>query len=396
MAVVFGPDTFTVGANANIDAYPATPDYAYSQGSGSDAQVLATGDHVQILDAAQTILVRLIDGSVSGLTDYELTANCRHSGDYQSGALAVRVASGAATGYLQYLELGQANEHRIIRVVAGAETVIASWDEGLAGAATYVHVMKVTGTGASVDLESRINAGTLRTFSDTNAARLTSGAPGLGGYADASGNALVDDYQVDDLGGGGTSATITGVTAAAPAAGIAGAVAAVQTRVVTGITGEAPASGIVGAVAAVRIVAITGVTASADAAGIAGAVAAQIAKVITGVTAEAPAAGIAGTVATVNIANVTGITAAAPAAGIAGTVSAGTGLARDQEGYRWRNDDGSETTATWIATQDTDITFPSNTVVRLRILTNVTGDAPSEPVRLQARKVGETDWWDVA
>jgi hypothetical protein len=71
------------------------------------------------------------------------------------------------------------------------------------------------------------------------------------------------------------------------------------------------------------------------------------------------------------------------------------GATREQEGYRWRNDDGSETTATWVAAQDTDITFSANTVVRLRILTNVTGDAPSEAVRLQARKVGETDWWDV-
>jgi hypothetical protein len=75
--------------------------------------------------------------------------------------------------------------------------------------------------------------------------------------------------------------------------------------------------------------------------------------------------------------------------------TAGGALTREQEGYRWRNDDGSETTATWVANQDTDITFASNTVVRLRILTNVTGDAPSEAVRLQARKVGETDWWDV-
>ncbi len=42
---------------------------------------------------------------------------------------------------------------------------------------------------------------------------------------------------------------------------------------------------------------------------------------------------------------------------IAATVSVnGPGHAWDQEGYRWRNDDGSESAATWHAAQDTDIT----------------------------------------
>lgn len=44
----------------------------------------------------------------------------------------------------------------------------------------------------------------------------------------------------------------------------------------------------------------------------------------------------------------------------------------EQEGFRWRNDDGSETTATWIASQDTNITQPTATNTRLRTILNDT------------------------
>lgn len=40
----------------------------------------------------------------------------------------------------------------------------------------------------------------------------------------------------------------------------------------------------------------------------------------------------------------------------------------DQEGFRWRNDDGSETTATWKAAQDTDLTALLSANVRLRTI----------------------------
>jgi hypothetical protein len=45
----------------------------------------------------------------------------------------------------------------------------------------------------------------------------------------------------------------------------------------------------------------------------------------------------------------------------------------EQEGYRWRNDDGSETAATWKASQDTNSTTAVNNNVRVRVLINRTG-----------------------
>lgn len=64
----------------------------------------------------------------------------------------------------------------------------------------------------------------------------------------------------------------------------------------------------------------------------------------------------------------------------------------DQQGYRWRNDDGSETTATWKTAQNTSASIPSATPARLRVLVNATNDPPSQGYQLEHRKVGTTAW----
>lgn len=80
---------------------------------------------------------------------------------------------------------------------------------------------------------------------------------------------------------------------------------------------------------------------------------------------------------------------------IASEIKAAASLAYEQEGFRWRNDDGSESAATWAATQDTDITAAAGEARRLRMLTNVSGDAPSEGLKLQYRKAGTSEWKDI-
>jgi hypothetical protein len=72
-------------------------------------------------------------------------------------------------------------------------------------------------------------------------------------------------------------------------------------------------------------------------------------------------------------------------------------VTRTQEGSRWRDDDGSESGATWLEAQDTDITRATLTTTRLRVLTDMIGNAPSEALSLQYRKVGDADseWRDV-
>lgn len=56
-----------------------------------------------------------------------------------------------------------------------------------------------------------------------------------------------------------------------------------------------------------------------------------------------------------------------------------------QEGFRFRNDDGSETAATWNADQDATITLTANTPKRLRIVVDTTGDPESKNLQLEYR-----------
>ena len=67
----------------------------------------------------------------------------------------------------------------------------------------------------------------------------------------------------------------------------------------------------------------------------------------------------------------------------------------EQTHYRFRNDDGSETTATWAAAEDTPISLAKNTPVRLRVEIGATGDPASAAYKLQYRKVGDEIWRDV-
>ena len=57
----------------------------------------------------------------------------------------------------------------------------------------------------------------------------------------------------------------------------------------------------------------------------------------------------------------------------------------EQEGFRFRNDDGSESAATWKASQDTNITLAADTAARIRMLLNATGDPDSIGAQLEYR-----------
>ena len=72
----------------------------------------------------------------------------------------------------------------------------------------------------------------------------------------------------------------------------------------------------------------------------------------------------------------------------------GPTIAREQEGYRFRDDDADEDEATWLAAQDTNVNIVKQSNVRLRILSNMTDDAPNESITLEYRQVGDasTEW----
>jgi len=65
----------------------------------------------------------------------------------------------------------------------------------------------------------------------------------------------------------------------------------------------------------------------------------------------------------------------------------------EQEGYRFRADDGSESGASWLADQDTDTSRPIETTTRLRTIVDTTGGGGTnaEGLQLEYRKVGDAD-----
>jgi hypothetical protein len=68
----------------------------------------------------------------------------------------------------------------------------------------------------------------------------------------------------------------------------------------------------------------------------------------------------------------------------------------DQEGFRWRNDDGDEDAATWRELQDVQASIAKNTNVRLRAIVNATGNPSSLGFKLKYRKKGGgTGWYDL-
>lgn len=73
-------------------------------------------------------------------------------------------------------------------------------------------------------------------------------------------------------------------------------------------------------------------------------------------------------------------------------VNYGVSATLTQEGFRWRNDDGSESTATWADTQDTDITLAPETPVRIRILVDASGAPNSSQFRLEYKLTSDSNW----
>ena len=55
----------------------------------------------------------------------------------------------------------------------------------------------------------------------------------------------------------------------------------------------------------------------------------------------------------------------------------------DQEGFRFRNDDGDEANATWAADQDANLTAPLDTNLRLRMIRNANGDPGTAPFQIE-------------
>lgn len=68
------------------------------------------------------------------------------------------------------------------------------------------------------------------------------------------------------------------------------------------------------------------------------------------------------------------------------SIQAGTPATIDQSAFRFRNDDGSETTATYMAAENTNVTAPNVTNTRLRVQGSTTGNVASNTYQLEYKK----------
>ena len=64
----------------------------------------------------------------------------------------------------------------------------------------------------------------------------------------------------------------------------------------------------------------------------------------------------------------------------------------EQEGARWRADDGNEAGASWLAAQDLNITRAQNLTTRIRILLAAGGNPDAAQMQLEFRRVGDSVW----
>lgn len=68
------------------------------------------------------------------------------------------------------------------------------------------------------------------------------------------------------------------------------------------------------------------------------------------------------------------------------------GVTLDQEGFRFRNDDGDEAGASWAADQDVGLTAPVDQNKRLRFIVNATGDPGAKAFQLEYKKSTDSQW----
>ncbi len=85
-----------------------------------------------------------------------------------------------------------------------------------------------------------------------------------------------------------------------------------------------------------------------------------------------------------------GTSPSAVAMSVKGSVAAATA---EQEGFRWRADDGDEVSATWLDAQDTDVSLNAGAHARLRVLIDTESDYANTQFQLEYRETGSGQNW---
>lgn len=202
MSVVF-TDSFTVGSNTNLDAYPSgSADYAYNLGSGAEFTVNAANDRIQQTVTGTDDIVRIINSASPtngvGIISATLFGS---SGNDSTPGLMVRVATdGTQNGYMAYYYNAQ-QRVTIYRVTPGAFTQLT--DVGRALSPPQTCTFKAVTNGSQVDLTATAAGVADVTYSDSTGGRFLSGAFGIHMFSATANVAYIDNISIDDLQAGG-------------------------------------------------------------------------------------------------------------------------------------------------------------------------------------------------
>ena len=204
MATIFS-DSFTVAADVNIEAYPATPDYSLMNGIAGDVKVNAANDRVQAPTAGTKFRVRCLNAACP-TGDQEVSV--RGTSDSATGVQTAVLARCHATlddCYMMRINY-DTNAMELWSYTLGIGSLIDTTASSYTSAGTHTYYLKAEGAGATVTLTFRIDALTPRVFADTSGARKTAGKAGLYLYNGTANTGWVDDFSVDDLIAGGSVA----------------------------------------------------------------------------------------------------------------------------------------------------------------------------------------------
>lgn len=205
-ATVVFTDSFTVGADANLDAYPSgDPDYAYNVGSGAGLTVEESTDRVDLTLTNTNHAARIIDagGAITG--DQEVAATIAYGQNFQSAEVHVRMAGSGQVRYTGKIEIQNASELRIYKVDSGGtHNILNSADCGLTGAGNKAVTFRATGTTTTA-LTFTVAGCSALTINDSTSP-YTSGVPGIGAWSnDLVDPIWIDNVSVDDLDAGAGS-----------------------------------------------------------------------------------------------------------------------------------------------------------------------------------------------
>lgn len=210
MSVIFGPDTFTVSVDTDIEQYPAVSPgnhYEYNIGGGLTftCQALQAFDNARGISNLVNNLARCVAPGVpqnmSSCQTQGVTLTSAAGGDPRSGQM-IRY-NNEDRGYVAIKRTGVANESQILED-DGGYTLLASADYGGILDNTFgTQTFRAVGGANGTLLTFSPLGGAARSMMVTDTTAAPTGAPGLNLFRDAEGLqiAYIDNFQVDDLAG---------------------------------------------------------------------------------------------------------------------------------------------------------------------------------------------------